>query len=189
MKTLGNSLSLFAATFVVIGLVSCGSKETSESQPQPSQETSPPQTPNYYIGKNTKSEKVYIAPEDVSCEYRKVFRAGVERTLVNTDDIPLDDAYLVECSANGYTENLIGEKKVFTGSSEQCAVGFHRWRKKGDETVLNAVRKQSSWGALVGQWHPGSSPTKFVCIAALNYRKYYPFNRSTSTDYFERFLK
>jgi len=135
-----------------LGFVKSSNTDESEESTNisESENSNTPSDPEeFYIGKGSDGSKVYIKPEDVSCERILQYKKG--------DYGYLSDAINLNCKANGYYINLADEKKVFN-DSEDCARTDFIYKRENGEVIET----------------PGynSNTRKFACVAAEKYKKY-----------------
>jgi len=129
-------------------------KSTNISESENSNTPSDPE--EFYIGKGYDGSKVYIRPEDVSCERKEEMKKGQKDSLYSGKY--LQDYISIFCSANGYLIDLADQKKVHRDVYSRCATTGYIYKQENGEVIEE----------------PGynSNTRTFSCIAAEKYKKY-----------------
>jgi len=132
-----------------------GESEKSSNISESENSTTSSDPEEFYIDKGADGSKIYIKPEDVSCEPRLIDKAGEYNNSMGY--YYLADYVYVECRANGYSMNLADEKHVIREFAI-CASTDQKYKQR-DGTL---------------QFIPGynSKPFLFTCVAAEKYEKY-----------------
>ena len=136
-----------------------------------------------YEGKNDDGIKFVIKKDDVVC--KEEFTPAVDRGGTHwRDSYRVTTAYnTTRCKANGFTEDLSGKTRQWTGSYTIC---------KRDEYNTKIIATKSTWGGIAGQQRTGRGdvlgmrkggvtraitgrqPNDFNCVSALYFNKYVP---------------